>query len=207
MERIGIHHYNADTLFEIALQCPSIEVEGVFSHFASADDPDLTFAAPVGTILRRPRVLYSPQSANAETAHREFSSHYGPARIAPSTLFDQASSYTALRPPPNPPTSKYVPYFHGEPKSSISRSLRQETQLATAVLGHQHIQPESSPSQSVMQMATGAHSPTKPKSSSTTTSITLSGESAWTKQWSTSAQQAPSTVTKQSSSAPRATTK
>ena len=76
MERIGIHHYNADTLFEIALQCPSIEVEGVFSHFASADDPDLTIrAAPVGTILRRPRVLYSPQSANAETAHREFSSH------------------------------------------------------------------------------------------------------------------------------------
>ena len=44
MERIGIHHYNADTLFETALQCPSIEVEGVFSHFASADDPDLTFA-------------------------------------------------------------------------------------------------------------------------------------------------------------------
>ena len=44
MERIGIHHYNADTLFETALQCPSIEVEGVFSHFAPADDPDLTFA-------------------------------------------------------------------------------------------------------------------------------------------------------------------
>ena len=44
MERIGIHHYNAETLFETALQCPSIEVEGVFSHFASADDPDLTFA-------------------------------------------------------------------------------------------------------------------------------------------------------------------
>jgi len=44
MERIGVHHYNADTLFEAALRCSSVEVEGVFSHFASADHPDLGFA-------------------------------------------------------------------------------------------------------------------------------------------------------------------
>ena len=44
MERIGVHHYNADTLFEAALQCPSVNVEGVFTHFASADHPDLAFA-------------------------------------------------------------------------------------------------------------------------------------------------------------------
>ena len=41
MERIGVHHYNADTLFEAALSCTSLEIEGVFSHIASADDTDL----------------------------------------------------------------------------------------------------------------------------------------------------------------------
>ena len=44
MERIGVHHYNADTLFEAALQCPAVKVEGVFTHFASADEPQLEFA-------------------------------------------------------------------------------------------------------------------------------------------------------------------
>ncbi len=44
MERIGVHHYNAETLFGAALQCPAVEVEGVFTHFASADQPDLEFA-------------------------------------------------------------------------------------------------------------------------------------------------------------------
>ncbi len=124
-----------------------------------------------------------------------------------SILSDQACSYTASLPPPNPPLSSYVPYFHGELKSSTSRSLRLGTQSATAVPGRQHTQPESSPSQLVTQMATGALSPTKLKSSSTTTATTLSDESAWTKQWSTSAQQVPITATKQSSSAPPATTK
>jgi len=44
MERIGVHHYNADTLFDTALRCTSLEIEGVFSHFASADDNDLRSA-------------------------------------------------------------------------------------------------------------------------------------------------------------------
>lgn len=44
MERIGVHHYNAATLFEAALQCSEVKVEGVFTHFASADEPELEFA-------------------------------------------------------------------------------------------------------------------------------------------------------------------
>ena len=44
MERIGIHHYNADKLFAASLRCRSVHVEGVFSHFANADAPDLTDA-------------------------------------------------------------------------------------------------------------------------------------------------------------------
>jgi len=44
MERIGVHYYNADTLQDAALKCGNVEVEGIFSHFANADSPDLTHA-------------------------------------------------------------------------------------------------------------------------------------------------------------------
>jgi alanine racemase len=44
MERIGIHYYNAPLLQEMALKCQNVEVEGIFSHFANADSPDLTDA-------------------------------------------------------------------------------------------------------------------------------------------------------------------
>ena len=44
MERIGVHHYNADKLFTESLRCRSVRVEGVFSHFANADAPDLSDA-------------------------------------------------------------------------------------------------------------------------------------------------------------------
>ncbi len=44
MERIGVHYYNANTLFEAALQCRHCLVEGVYSHFANADSPDLSSA-------------------------------------------------------------------------------------------------------------------------------------------------------------------
>jgi alanine racemase len=41
MERIGVHHYNAYGFIETALKCKSIEFEGIYSHFANADQPDL----------------------------------------------------------------------------------------------------------------------------------------------------------------------
>ncbi len=41
MERIGIHWYHAERLLEAALACRNLEVEGLFSHFASADAEDL----------------------------------------------------------------------------------------------------------------------------------------------------------------------
>jgi len=44
MERIGVHYYNAHTLQEAALNCKHVDVEGIFSHFANADDADLTHA-------------------------------------------------------------------------------------------------------------------------------------------------------------------
>ena len=44
MERIGVHHYNADQLFAESLRCRSVRIEGVFSHFANADIGDLSDA-------------------------------------------------------------------------------------------------------------------------------------------------------------------
>lgn len=43
MERIGIHYYSAEGLLEAALQCKHIDVEGIFSHFATAEEADLSY--------------------------------------------------------------------------------------------------------------------------------------------------------------------
>jgi len=44
MQRIGVHYYSAHTIQETALLCANVEVEGIFSHFANADSPNLTHA-------------------------------------------------------------------------------------------------------------------------------------------------------------------
>jgi alanine racemase len=41
MERIGVHHYNAQGLLEAAARSQHVVVEGIYSHFANADAPDL----------------------------------------------------------------------------------------------------------------------------------------------------------------------
>ena len=42
MERIGIHYYSAEKLLSYSVQCKNVLVEGIFSHFANADDSDLS---------------------------------------------------------------------------------------------------------------------------------------------------------------------
>lgn len=44
MERIGVHYYNASSFLEAALKCKSIDLEGIYSHFANADLSDLSDA-------------------------------------------------------------------------------------------------------------------------------------------------------------------
>ena len=44
MERIGVHYYNAENFLGTALKCPFIDLEGIYSHFANADQPDLQAA-------------------------------------------------------------------------------------------------------------------------------------------------------------------
>jgi len=41
MERIGVHSYNAESFLETALKCRYINLEGIYSHFANADQTDL----------------------------------------------------------------------------------------------------------------------------------------------------------------------
>jgi alanine racemase len=41
MERIGVHYYNAPAFLEATLNCRSMNFEGIYSHFANADLPDL----------------------------------------------------------------------------------------------------------------------------------------------------------------------
>jgi alanine racemase len=43
MERIGVHYYNAEKFLETAHSLKNINVEGIYSHFATAESEDLTF--------------------------------------------------------------------------------------------------------------------------------------------------------------------
>jgi alanine racemase len=43
MERIGVHFYNAEKFLESAYSYKNIFVEGIYSHFATAESSDLTF--------------------------------------------------------------------------------------------------------------------------------------------------------------------
>jgi alanine racemase len=44
MERIGVHWYSAGPLLEESLRCRHVQVEGIFTHLANADGPDLAHA-------------------------------------------------------------------------------------------------------------------------------------------------------------------
>jgi alanine racemase len=44
MERIGVHWYSAEPLLEASLGCRHLEIEGIFTHLANAEAPDLTHA-------------------------------------------------------------------------------------------------------------------------------------------------------------------
>lgn len=43
MERVGVHHYNAEHFINTALSCEHLDVTGIYTHFATADEPDQHF--------------------------------------------------------------------------------------------------------------------------------------------------------------------
>ena len=44
MERVGVHEYEAEPFLEHSLRLPHVEVEGIYSHFANSEAPDLKHA-------------------------------------------------------------------------------------------------------------------------------------------------------------------
>ena len=44
MERVGVHEYEAQAFIERSLACHHLDVEGIFTHLANSDIPDLTHA-------------------------------------------------------------------------------------------------------------------------------------------------------------------
>jgi alanine racemase len=44
MERIGVHEYEAEPFLAQSLACKHLEIEGIFSHFANSEVPDLIHA-------------------------------------------------------------------------------------------------------------------------------------------------------------------
>jgi alanine racemase len=57
LERIGVHYYSAETFFEAALSLKMINILGIYSHFACADEEDLSY-----TKLQLERFLESSQN-------------------------------------------------------------------------------------------------------------------------------------------------
>jgi len=44
MERIGVHYYDAESFLEQSLKCKNIEIEGIYTHLANSEEPDLKHA-------------------------------------------------------------------------------------------------------------------------------------------------------------------
>jgi alanine racemase len=42
MERIGVHEYESEPFLEKSLSCSHLDIEGIFSHFANSEVPDLS---------------------------------------------------------------------------------------------------------------------------------------------------------------------
>jgi alanine racemase len=44
MERVGVHEYEAELFLEQSLKCKHVLIEGIYTHFANSEDPQLTHA-------------------------------------------------------------------------------------------------------------------------------------------------------------------
>ncbi|MDG1198902.1 MAG: alanine racemase [Actinomycetota bacterium] len=84
MERIGVHHYKAESFLLASLKCESIIVEGVFSHFARADETNLSSA--LLQLERFNQVLEFYDKKNLPTPLRHISNSGGIAQIPDANL-------------------------------------------------------------------------------------------------------------------------
>jgi alanine racemase len=97
MERIGVHWYSAEPLLEAATRAKHVEIEGIFTHFANADEPDLThaklqlerFAEVLRFYERHSLPMPLRHSANSGAIMRLPESHFD--MVRPGILFYGAS--------------------------------------------------------------------------------------------------------------------
>lgn len=69
MERVGIHYFSAHKLQEAVLKCVNIDVLGIYSHFANADEEDLTHAKLQLERFQEVLSFYEKRSLPRPTAH------------------------------------------------------------------------------------------------------------------------------------------
>lgn len=85
MERIGVHWYHADTLLEASLTTTHVDVLGVFSHLATADQPDPSFTRRQLERFEEVLAFYEARSLPTPTRHLANS---GAVLQHPDTWFD-----------------------------------------------------------------------------------------------------------------------
>lgn len=102
MERIGVHWYNAEKLLEASLSKKHLHVEGVFTHFANADEGDLShtrlqlerFHEVLSFYERRSLPTPIRHAANSGAILQLPESHFD--MVRPGILFYGASPSTSL---------------------------------------------------------------------------------------------------------------
>ena len=152
MERIGIHYYNADALFEAALDCKHCDVVGVFSHLADAEnaDPSFTrlqlerFAESVSFYDRRSLPRPKLHIANSPAILECPDSHFdivrpGLSLFGVSPFEHDVSSGAELR--PTMTLRSEVVYFKVIPPSAyvsygLTWQTQRQTRIATIAVGY-----------------------------------------------------------------------
>ena len=69
MERIGVHWYHAEELLQASLRTRHLDVLGIFSHLATAEEPDGTFTRQQQQRFDRVLAFYDEHGLPAPTRH------------------------------------------------------------------------------------------------------------------------------------------
>src|SRR5829696_1418509 len=85
MERVGAHDYEAEPFLEESLKCKHVLIEGIYTHFANSEDPELTHARQ--QLERFQDVLYFYEKRSLPTPLRHMSNS-GAILQFPESYFD-----------------------------------------------------------------------------------------------------------------------
>ena len=69
MERVGVHYYEAESFLEQSLKCKHVLIEGIYTHFANSEDPELTHAHQQMERFQEVLRFYEKRSLPVPTRH------------------------------------------------------------------------------------------------------------------------------------------